>query len=73
MSTNEHKLSATPTLPTLIMETSWEVCNKMGGIYTVLSTRVATMIEKHGRESLLFIGPKLETPQQDFIPSRKKE
>jgi len=30
------------------------------------------MIEKHGRESLLFIGPKLETPQQDFIPSRKK-
>ena len=72
MSTNEHKLSATPTLPTLIMETSWEVCNKVGGIYTVLSTRVATMIEKHGRESLLFIGPKLETPQQDFIPSRKK-
>ncbi|MDY5815759.1 glycogen/starch synthase [Porphyromonas somerae] len=72
MSTNEHKLSATPTLPTLIMETSWEVCNKVGGIYTVLSTRVATMIEKHGRESLLFIGPKLETPQRDFIPSRKK-
>lgn len=72
MSTNEHKLSATPSLPTLIMETSWEVCNKVGGIYTVLSTRVATMIEKHGRESLLFIGPKLETPQQDFIPSRKK-
>lgn len=72
MSTNEHKLSATPTLPTLIMETSWEVCNKVGGIYTVLSTRVATMIEKHGRESLLFVGPKLETPQRDFIPSRKK-
>ena len=72
MSINEHKLSATPTLPTIIMETSWEVCNKVGGIYTVLSTRVATMIEKHGRESLLFIGPKLETPQQDFIPSRKK-
>lgn len=72
MSTNQHKLSATPTLPSLIMETSWEVCNKVGGIYTVLSTRVATMIEKHGRESLLFIGPKLETPQKDFIPSRKK-
>nr|WP_298631523.1 glycosyltransferase [uncultured Porphyromonas sp.] len=69
MRTQENKLPATPTL---IMETSWEVCNKVGGIYTVLSTRVATMIELHGREALLFFGPKLDTPQKDFIPSRRK-
>ncbi len=58
--------------PTLLLETSWEVCNKVGGIYTVLSTRAATMVEHHGREHVLFIGPKLEGKQPDFCPSRKK-
>ena len=28
--------------PDYIFEASWEVCNKVGGIYTVLSTRVYT-------------------------------
>lgn len=54
--------------PSLIMETSWEVCNKVGGIYTVLSTRAASMIEKHGREGVIFIGPWLKGREQvDFI------
>ena len=26
-----------------IFETSWEVCNRVGGIYAVLSTRAAEM------------------------------
>ncbi len=26
-------------LPDFIFETSWEICNKIGGIYTVLSTK----------------------------------
>ena len=29
-------------LPDYIFESSWEVCNKVGGIYTVLSTRAKT-------------------------------
>ncbi len=29
--------------PDYIFETSWEVCNKVGGIYTVLSTRARTL------------------------------
>lgn len=44
--------------PDFIFETSWEVCNKVGGIYTVLSTRAAKMIQDLGdKESLLFVGP----------------
>ncbi len=31
--------------PEYIFETSWEVCNMVGGIYTVLSTRAATLRE----------------------------
>ena len=29
--------------PGYIFEASWEVCNKVGGIYTVLSTRAKTL------------------------------
>ena len=31
--------------PDYIFESSWEVCNKVGGIYTVLSTRAKTLQE----------------------------
>ena len=51
---------------TQIIETSWEVCNKVGGIYTVLSSRVPQMIRVHGRDNLHFIGPYLGH-QADFI------
>ena len=30
--------------PTILFETSWEVCNKVGGIYTVLSTKAKVII-----------------------------
>ena len=30
-------------VPDFIFESSWEVCNKVGGIYTVLSTRAKTL------------------------------
>lgn len=39
-----------------IFEASWEVCNMVGGIYTVLSTRAATLKKKYG-DKLIFIGP----------------
>lgn len=58
--------------PTLLMETSWEVCNKVGGIYTVLSTRAATMIDELGRENVLFIGPRTSAQQRDFKQSQEK-
>jgi len=42
--------------PEYIFETSWEVCNMVGGIYTVLSTRAATLQQMHP-DKLIFIGP----------------
>ena len=42
--------------PSYIFESSWEVCNKVGGIYTVLSTRAKTL-QKVLKDKLFFIGP----------------
>lgn len=42
--------------PDYIFEASWEVCNKVGGIYTVLSTKAKSMQEKH-QDKVIFIGP----------------
>lgn len=39
-----------------IFESSWEVCNKVGGIYTVLSTRAKTLQERI-KDQVVFIGP----------------
>ena len=42
--------------PDYIFESSWEVCNKVGGIYTVLSTRAKTLQDAMP-DRLIFIGP----------------
>lgn len=42
--------------PDYVFEASWEVCNKVGGIYTVLSTRANTLQTKF-RDRIIFIGP----------------
>ena len=43
-------------LPDFIFESSWEVCNQVGGIYTVLSTRAKTLQEIL-KDRIIFIGP----------------
>ena len=43
-------------LPDYIFESSWEVCNKVGGIYTVLSTRAKTLQEAL-QDKIVVIGP----------------
>lgn len=53
----------------LLFETSWEVCNKIGGIYTVLSTK-AKSLQKLAKDKTIFIGPDVwtdETPSPYFI------
>ena len=42
--------------PDYIFESSWEVCNKVGGIYTVLSTRAKTL-QNAFPDRIFFIGP----------------
>src|SRR3712207_5979853 len=42
--------------PDYIFESSWEVCNQVGGIYTVLSTRAKTL-QQYIKDRIIFIGP----------------
>ena len=42
--------------PDYIFESSWEVCNKVGGIYTVLSSRAKTLQDRM-QDRIIFIGP----------------
>ena len=44
--------------PDYIFESSWEVCNKVGGIYTALSTRAKTLQDAF-KDKIIFIGPDL--------------
>ena len=39
-----------------LFETSWEICNKVGGIHTVLSTKAFTTVE-HFHNNYICIGP----------------
>ena len=55
--------------PDYIFEASWEVCNKVGGIYTVLSTRANTLQVKF-RDRILFIGPDFGGDNPLFIESK---
>ncbi len=44
--------------PDYVFETSWEICNMVGGIHTVLSTKARTLKEKLG-DRLIMIGPEV--------------
>lgn len=52
-----------------IAEVSWEVANKVGGIYTVLSSRAGEMMLRHGAEQVLFVGPRLR-PLEEMVDFR---
>ncbi|HEY9124662.1 MAG TPA: alpha-glucan family phosphorylase [Bacteroidales bacterium] len=46
----------TTIMPDYLFEVSWEVCNKVGGIYTVVSTKALTLSQQLGSNYIL-IGP----------------
>lgn len=55
----------------LLIETSWEVCNKVGGIYTVLSTKAKNLHNIY-KDKVVFIGPDVwseENPSPYFVES----
>ncbi len=59
--------------PDLIFETSWEVCNQIGGIYTVVSTKAKSMVQEFGDQYIL-IGPdvwKETKANPDFIEDKR--
>ena len=56
----------------LLFETSWEVCNKVGGIYAVLSTKAKTLQSKY-KDHVIFIGPDVWSSENEspfFAESR---
>ena len=46
-------------------EISWEVCNMVGGIHTVLASRVADVQQRHGEDGYITIGP--DVPRSDSV------
>lgn len=57
--------------PDYVLEASWEVCNKVGGIYTVLSTRAKTLQERMA-DKVLFIGPDFWTNKENPLFKENK-
>ncbi len=56
--------------PSSLFEVSWEVCNKVGGIHTVVSTKVLS-IQKEVGDNYFLIGPDVwrdEKENPEFIP-----
>ena len=50
-----------------LFETSWEICNKVGGIYTVLSTKAATVVDSY-HDQYICIGPDIpKENNSDFV------
>ena len=49
-----------------IFETAWEICNKVGGIHTVLSTKAATVVENL-HDNYICIGPDLSKEHSDYF------
>jgi phosphorylase/glycogen(starch) synthase len=59
-------------LPDYLFEVSWEVCNKVGGIYTVISTKAKSIVAEL-KDQYILIGPDVwkETHQNtEFIEDK---
>ncbi|MCU0326786.1 MAG: glycogen synthase [Spirosomaceae bacterium] len=76
MATNKLKKESEETIKikpreskkSLLMEIAWEVCNQVGGIYTVIRSKVPSMVEEWGDDYCL-IGPYFpNTAMVEFEP-----
>ena len=65
-------MAVAANMPDYVFEVSWEVCNKVGGIHTVLES-LAPTLEKTYRDNLVFVGPDLNTNEFVEDPSLKKD
>ena len=60
--------------PDWVFEVSWEVCNKVGGIHTVLASKSPLLVE-HLKQQYIVLGPDLDrendpefTPDENLFP-----
>jgi phosphorylase/glycogen(starch) synthase len=61
-----------PAQPDYIFEVSWEVCNKVGGIHTVISSKALTLV-KEWEDRLIMIGPDIwkgEGEHPEFVEDK---
>ena len=49
----------------VFFEISWEVCNMVGGIHTVLASRVREVQQRHGEDGYIAIGP--DVPRSEGV------
>lgn len=64
-------MATTLLTPDYIFESSWEVCNKVGGIYTVLSTRAKTL-QNLLKDKIIFIGPDVIKEENPYFTEDNK-
>ena len=66
--TNNSSMDDKVKTPDYLFESSWEVCNKVGGIYTVLSTKAHTL-QQLLDDKVIFIGPDVwgDKTAPDFV------
>ncbi|MGM5480252.1 MAG: glycogen/starch synthase [Nanobdellota archaeon] len=57
--------------PDIVCESSWEVCNKCGGIHTVISSKASLMQSNY--DVFYCIGPLFDTPSSEFIEQQAPE
>src|SRR3989338_7949287 len=66
---NERSQQGEPPKAGLLLEASWEVCNKVGGIYTVVKSKVP-VIQSHYPQYIL-LGPYIESmAKREFTPEK---
>ena len=45
---------------TLLFECAWEVCNQVGGIYTVIRSKIPAIVNKWNKDNYFLLGPYFE-------------
>ncbi len=64
----QNPLKSSTHKPKILIEIAWETCNQVGGIYTVIRTKVPSMVEKWGDDYFL-LGPYFpQTASAEFEP-----
>ncbi|MBP6387119.1 MAG: glycosyltransferase [Pseudarcicella sp.] len=64
----ENPIKSAKTKSKFLVEVAWETCNQVGGIYTVIRTKVPAMVEKW-EDDYLLIGPYFpQTASAEFEP-----
>jgi glycogen synthase len=54
------KITSEEMNSTYLLEVAWEVCNQVGGIYTVIQSKVPNVLEKWRKEDYVMLGPYFE-------------